>query len=134
MKKKRVGAKFVSDDGVNGEAFIKVAGEDAEGVYAAGPQDNADNPLAKAAKEAHKKAFNSDPGMFFENAYAATMVMLNAVEKAGGSTKLEDLKKVLQSEKVDTPVGKISFDQKGDAIGVGFSMYVVEKGKYVVAK
>jgi branched-chain amino acid transport system substrate-binding protein len=31
-------------------------------------------------------------------------------------------------------VGKISFDQKGDAIGVGFSMYVVEKGKYVVAK
>jgi branched-chain amino acid transport system substrate-binding protein len=134
MKKKRITAKFVSDDGVNGDAFIKVAGEDAEGVYAAGPQDNADNPLAKAAKEEHKKVFNSDAGMFFENAYAATEVMLNAIEKAGGSTKLEDLKKALQSEKVDTPIGKINFDEKGDAIGVGFSMYVVEKGKYVVAK
>jgi branched-chain amino acid transport system substrate-binding protein len=59
--------------------------------------------------------------------------MLNAIEKAG-STNLEDLKKVLQSEKVATPVGDINFDKNGDAIGVGFSMYVVENGKYVVVK
>ncbi len=134
MKKKRLDTKFVSDDGVKDDTFIKVAGDDAEGVYAAGPQDNSANPLALKAKEEYKAAFNSDPGAFYENAYAATVVMLNAIEKAGGSTKLEDLKKVLQTEKVDTPVGAVSFDQKGDAIGVGFSMYVVEKGKYVVVK
>jgi branched-chain amino acid transport system substrate-binding protein len=133
MNKKRLKAKFVSDDGVKDDTFIKVAGPDAEGVYAAGPQDNSANPLAATAKEEHKKAYNSDPGAFFEGAYAATMLMLNAIEKAN-STKLEDLKKVLQTEKVDTPVGKVNFDAKGDAIGVGFSMYVVEKGKYVVVK
>lgn len=133
MKKKRLETAFVSDDGVKDDTFIKVAGESAEGVYAAGPQDNSANPLAAEAKEAHKKAFGSDPGAFFEGAYAATVVMLNAIDKAD-STKLEDLKKVLQSEKVDTPVGKINFNEKGDAIGVGFSMYVVDKGKYVVAK
>ncbi len=133
MNKKRLKTKFVSDDGVKDDTFIKVAGEDAEGVYAAGPQDNSANPLALKAKEEHKAAFNSDPGAFYEGAYAATVVMLNAIEKAG-STKLEDLKKVLQTEKVDTPVGAVSFDQKGDAIGVGFSMYVVEKGKYIVVK
>jgi branched-chain amino acid transport system substrate-binding protein len=133
MNKKRLKTKFVSDDGVKDDTFIKVAGADAEGVYAAGPQDNSANPLATKAKEEHKKAFNSDPGAFYEGAYAATMLMLNAIEKAG-STKLEDLKKVLQTEKVDTPVGAVSFDQKGDAIGVGFSMYVVEKGQYIVVK
>lgn len=133
MNKKRLSAKFVSDDGVNGEAFIKVAGEDAEGVYATGPQDTSSNPLSLEAKAEHKKAFNSDPGMFFDGAYAATMVMLNAIEKSG-STKLDDMKKVLQAEKVDTPVGAINFDTNGDAIGLGYSMYVVEKGKYIVVK
>lgn len=131
MKKKRLNAKFVSDDGVKDDTFIKVAGAAAEGVYAAGPQDNSANPLAISAKEEHKKAFNKDPGAFFEGAYAATIVMLNAIEKAG-STDLAALKKVLQSEKVDTPVGKINFDKNGDTIGVGFSMYVVTDGKYVV--
>ncbi len=133
MNKKRLAIKFVSDDGVNGDAFVKLAGEDAEGVYATGPQDTSANPLALKAKDEHKKAYNSDPGMFFDGAYAATVVMLNAIEKAG-STKLEDLKKVLQADKVDTPVGAINFDAKGDAIGLGYSMYVVEKGKYIVVK
>lgn len=133
MKKKRLGAKFVSDDGVQDETFIKVAGEAAEGVYAAGPQDNSDNPLAKSAKEEHKAKFGSDAGAFFDGAYAATVVMLNAIEKAD-STDLEALKKVLQAEKVATPVGEINFDKNGDAVGVGFSMYVVKDGKYVVEK
>lgn len=133
MKKKRLKTKFVSDDGVKDDTFIKVAGKAAEGVYAAGPQDNSSNPLATEAKEEHKKEFKADPGAFYEGAYAATIVMLNAIEKAG-STKLEDLKKVLQTEKVATPVGEINFDGNGDAIGVGFSMYVVSDGKYVVAK
>lgn len=133
MKKKRLKTQFVSDDGVKDDTFIKVAGKAAEGVYAAGPQDNSTNPMATAAKEEHKAAFGSDPGAFYEGAYAATVVMLNAIEKAG-STKLEDLKKVLQTEKVATPVGNINFDKNGDAIGVGFSMYVVENGAYVVVK
>jgi branched-chain amino acid transport system substrate-binding protein len=133
MKKKRLKTKFVSDDGVKDDTFIKVAGAAAEGVYAAGPQDNSANAMAAEAKSAHTAAFGSDPGAFFEGAYAATVVMLNAIEKAG-STNLEDLKKVLQSEKVATPVGDINFDKNGDAVGVGFSMYVVENGKYVVVK
>jgi branched-chain amino acid transport system substrate-binding protein len=133
MKKKRLKTVFVSDDGVKDDTFIKVAGKAAEGVYAAGPQDNSKNPLAKQARDEHKAAFGSDPGAFFEGAYAATMVMLNAIDKAG-STKLEDLKKVLQTEKVATPVGDIKFDEHGDAIGIGFSMYVVKDGQYVVVQ
>ncbi len=133
MKKKRLKIAFVSDDGVKDDTFIKVAGKAAEGVYAAGPQDNSTNPLAIEAIKEHKKEFKKDPGAFFQGAYAATIAMLNAIDKAD-STKLADLKKILQTEKVATPVGDISFDKNGDAIGVGFSMYVVKNGKYVVVK
>ncbi len=133
MKKKRLDASFISDDGVKDITFIKVAGEFAEGAYASGPMDTSSNPLSKAAVEAHKKEFGSDPGAFYENAYSAVLAMANAV-KVAGSTDLEALKKALQTEKVDTPVGTISFDERGDAIGVGFSVYQVQNGTFVELK
>lgn len=133
MKKKRLKADFISDDGVKDQTFIKVAGASAEGAYASGPMDTSSTPLSKEAVEAHKKTFSADPGAFYENAFSAMLAMTNAAEKAG-STDLAALKKVLQSEKVDTPLGAISFDEKGDAIGVGFSVYQVKDGKFVEMK
>lgn len=133
MKKKRLDAAFVSEDGVKSDTFINVAGADAEGAYASGPMDTTKNPLSIKAKEEHKKAYASDPGSFYENAYAAALVTVNAIQKAG-STDLAALKKVLQSDKVDTPLGNIYFDEKGDAIGVGFSIYQVKDGKFVEVK
>jgi branched-chain amino acid transport system substrate-binding protein len=130
MRKKRLKTDFISDDGVKDNTFIKVAGKNAEGAYASGPKDTTSNPLSIQAVKEHKEAFNADPGAFFENAYSATLAMLNAIEKAG-STDLDALKKALQTEKVDTPVGQIYFDEKGDAIGVGFSVYQVKEGKFV---
>jgi len=59
--------------------------------------------------------------------------MVNAIEKAG-STDLAALKKALQTEKVDTPLGTIYFDDKGDAVGIGFSVYQVQNGKFVELK
>jgi branched-chain amino acid transport system substrate-binding protein len=133
IRKKRLTIPFISDDGVKDNTFIKVAGKDAEGVYASGPRDTTKNPLSKKAVEDHKREFNSDPGAFYENAYSATLAMVNALKKAG-STDLDVLKKVLQTDKVDTAVGTISFDQKGDAIGVGFSIYQVKNGVFVEIK
>ena len=61
------------------------------------------------------------------------LAMVNAIEKAG-STDLAALKKALQTEKVDTPIGNIYFNEQGDAIGVGFSVYQVQDGKFVEIK
>ncbi len=133
MRKKKMETIFISDDGVKDDTFIKVAKNYAEGVYATGPMDVSKNPMAVAANEAHKKEFGTDPGAFFLNAYAATLAILNAVEKAG-STDYSAIEKALRTEYVDTPLGKISFDEKGDAIGVGFSMFQVQKGEYVELK
>jgi branched-chain amino acid transport system substrate-binding protein len=130
MRKKRMDTIFISDDGVKDDTFIKVAGEYAEGVYATGPRDVSRNPLAKKATEAHRKEFGQDPGAFYLNAYAAVLALLNAIEKSG-STDYDAVSRALKTEYVATPLGDISFDERGDAIGVGFSMYQVRDGAYV---
>jgi branched-chain amino acid transport system substrate-binding protein len=133
MKKKKMDTYFVSDDGVKDVTFIKVAGEFAEGVYASGPMDVSSLPMYQQAVAAHKAKYGEEPGAFFKEGYAATIALLNAIEKAG-STSYEAIEKVLRNEYVDTSVGNISFDEKGDAIGVGFSMYRVVNGEYVEQK
>ncbi len=130
MRKKRMKTLFVSDDGVKDDTFIKVAGKNAEGVYATGPKDNSANPLSTAAIAAHKTTYKADPGAFYENAYAAAQSLLNAIDQAN-STDYEAIRKALQTHKTDTPVGNIHFDGRGDAVGVGFSMYQVKNGVYV---
>lgn len=133
MRKKRMDIPFISDDGVKDDTFIKVAGKYAEGVYATGAKDNATNALYIAAVEAHKKTFGADPGAFFDTAYAAAVALLNGIEKAG-STDIAAVTKALQTNDVDTTVGKIHFDERGDAVGVGFAVYQVQNGQYVEVK
>ena len=124
---------FISDDGVKDDTFIKVAGEYAEGVYATGPKDVSSNPMAMKANKDHQKAYSSDPGAFYLNAYSAALALLNAIDKAG-STDYDAVTKVLRTQEVDTPLGSIKFDDRGDAIGVGFSVYQVKNGVYVEIK
>jgi len=133
MRKKRMKTVFISDDGVKDDTFIKVAGKNAEGVYATGPADVSSNPLTKEYREKHMKVYGSEPGAFFDNAVAAALALTNALAKAG-STDPAAIAKVLHTEDVATPFGKIHFDEKGDAIGVGFSMYQVKDGTYIQVK
>lgn len=130
MRKKKMDTVFISDDGVKDDTFIKVAGKYAEGVYATGPADVSSNPITKQYREEHMKVYGSEPGAFFDNAVAAAIALTNAIEKAG-STDPKAIAKVLHTQIAQTPFGEIMFDEKGDAIGVGFSMYQVKDGKYV---
>jgi len=129
MRKSKMKTAFISDDGVKVETFIKVAGKNAEGVYVTGPRDTSSNPMDKTVKEAYKKAYGEDVGAFSINGYAAAQALLNAIQKAG-STDYDAIVKALRTDYVDTPLGKIKFDDRGDAIGVGFSIYQVKDGKF----
>ncbi|MBF0530697.1 MAG: branched-chain amino acid ABC transporter substrate-binding protein [Deltaproteobacteria bacterium] len=129
MRNKKMNTILISDDGVKDDTFIKVAGKMAEGVFATGPKDTSKNPMTIEAIAWHKAKYNSDHGAFFLNGVAATQALLNAIAKSGG-TDYEALRKTLRSELVETPLGKIKFDERGDAIGVGFSVYEVKNGVY----
>jgi len=133
MKKKGMNLPFISDDGVKDDTFIKVAGEFAEGVYASGPIDTTSSPIAQKAIKAHQDKFGTEHGAFYINAYAAALALFNAIDKAD-STEPAAIAAALRSEKVDTTLGTIGFDERGDAIGIGFSIYQVKDGKYVEVK
>ncbi len=133
MRKDGMKTVFISDDGVKDDTFIKVAGKYAEGVYATGPKDTSSNPMDKAVREEYKKVYGEDVGVFSINGYAAAQALLNAIQKAG-STNYDAIIKALRTDYVETPLGKIKFDDRGDAVGVGFSMYEVKNGKYVELK
>lgn len=133
MRKKRMDTTFISDDGVKDDTFIKVAGNYAEGVYATGPSDVTSNPITQSSRADHKKIYGSDPGAFFDNAYTAALAVTNAIAKAG-STDSEAIANILRTQDVATPFGSIHFDQRGDAVGIGFAVYQVQDGKYVPVK
>ena len=120
---------FLSGDGIKDDIFISTAGEYAEGVYATAPWDTSRLPHAVAAVRAHQKEYGEPPAAFFLTAYAATLAWANAVEKAG-STEYEAVSRALRTEHVETPVGNITFDERGDAVGVGFSVYQVRNGVF----
>ena len=130
MRQKRMTTHFLSDDGVKVDTFIQVAGKDAEGVYATGPTDVSKNPLTLEYREKFRQAEGTEAGAFYENAVAATLALTNAIAKAG-SAKPEAIIAKLRTEQVATPFGSISFDAKGEPVGIGFSIYQVRNGEYV---
>lgn len=124
---------FVGPDGLKDKGFIELAGADAEGVYASGPTDTSANPISKEYAEKHLKKYGTTPGAFFDNAISATIALLNAIDKAD-STDPKKIMEALRSNDVETAVGTIRFDEKGDAIGVGMSIYQITNGEYVEMK
>lgn len=131
MGKRGIKAVFIGADGIRDPTFIKIAGQYAEGVYSTGPIDVRGNALAQEALDWNQKKYGDDPGMYFFSGAAATLAILNALEKAGPEAPMDDYKKILTAEAVDTPLGKIKFDAQGDAEGIGFVLYQVQKGAFV---
>ncbi|MBC7950403.1 MAG: branched-chain amino acid ABC transporter substrate-binding protein [Rhodospirillaceae bacterium] len=80
------------------------------------------------------RAQNYEPETYTLYSYAALQAWAMAADKA----KSADGKKVgavLKSgEKLDTAIGKIGFDAKGDVVGPTYVMYVWKAGKYVYAE
>ena len=130
MKRKKIKAAFIGADGLKDETFLTTAQKYAEGVYASGPIDVLKRALAIQAKKELKETFKVDPGAFFLEGYSATLALVNAIKKAN-STEYAKVKEALLTNFVETPIGNISFDKKGDVIGTGFSIYQVRNGKFV---
>lgn len=135
MSRKRMNLPFIGPDGVRVESYIRLAGAAAANTYASGTRDPSANPLFKTATDDHMKMFGTPPpAQFYMQGYAAMLAAVNAIDKAGGDRDAEKIMQVLRSDYVDTPLGKIRFDAKGDAEGVGFALFKVENGKFVEVK
>jgi branched-chain amino acid transport system substrate-binding protein len=133
MKKKRVDVPFIGPDGLMGNGLLSIAGANAEGVYATGPMNVASYPVNQQVRTAYLKRYGHESGMFFDQGVAAWQVLVAAIQAAGG-TDSAALAKALKGNPVETSVGRIKFDARGDAEGVGFAVYQVQGGKFAELK
>lgn len=129
MRKKRIAIPFIGPDSIMSAEFIDLTGKNPGSVYATSGRDLSSLPAYKKAAEQHRSLYGEKIGLFYMEAYAAAQALVNAIQKAG-TTDSEKVMHVMRSEFVDTPLGRIKFDAKGDAEGVGYGVYTIKDGKY----
>lgn len=117
--------------------LVKSGGAAVEGVYfmADWAPGGASSPEAKAFDEAHQKRFGREPDNWAPIGYSATMVVADALRRAGPNPTREKVREAMTSTK-DVPVligrGKLSFVQ--DRIpDYGMNILTVKDGKFVPA-
>ena len=121
-------AQFIGADALVTEEFWKITGPAGEGTLMTFPPDPRNVPAAKAVVDKFK-AEGYDPEGYTLYTYAAIQAFAAAANKAK-SLKLDDLSKTLKSMTVDTVVGPLSWDRKGDVIDPKYVFYVWKNGKY----
>ena len=114
-------------DAVADKEFAQIAGPAAEGTLMTFPADPRKNPNAQAAVAAFK-AKNIDPEAFTLYAYAAVQVLAKAVAETGSADGKALADWLHQGKPVETVIGPIAYDTKGDITRLDYVMHVWTKG------
>ncbi|MCJ2049283.1 ABC transporter substrate-binding protein, partial [Methylobacterium sp. J-070] len=114
-------------DAVADKEFAQIAGPAAEGTLMTFPADPRRNPDAKAAVAA-LNAKGIDPEAFTLYAYAAVQVLAKAMAETGSSDGRALADWLHRGEAIDTVVGPIAYDKKGDITRLDYVMHVWTKG------
>ena len=119
---------LMAGDALADKEYASITGPAGAGtLFTFGP-DPRNKPTAKAVVEKFK-AKNIDPEGYTLYTYAAIQAFAAAANKSQ-SLKLDDLSKTLKSMTVDTVVGQLSWDKKGDVTDPKYVFYVWKNGKY----
>ena len=121
-------AQLIGADALVTEEFWKITGPAGEGTLMTFPPDPRNVPAAKAVVDKFM-AEGYNPEGYTLYTYAAIQAFAAAAEKAK-SVKLDDLSKALKSMTVDTVIGPLSWDKKGDVTDPKYVFYIWKAGKY----
>lgn len=113
---------FMSGDGSQDPAFVKAAGDAADGAILSAPAGPA--PADFAAK--YKAANNKDAGLYSTQAYDAANIFLAAFKAGKESGK--DINEFIGSYNATGASGPIAFDDKGDITASVIYAYLVKDG------
>jgi branched-chain amino acid transport system substrate-binding protein len=120
--------QFIGADALMTEEFWKITGPAGEGTLMTFPPDPRNVPAAKAVVDKFM-AEGYNPEGYTLYTYAAIQAFAAAAEKEK-SLKVDDLSKALKSMTLDTVVGPLSWDKKGDVTKPKYVFYVWKGGKY----
>jgi branched-chain amino acid transport system substrate-binding protein len=112
--------------------FISLAGEAAEGIYAAVPYAyTMKTPKNQAFVQAYQARYKEAPGKYSAAGYNAVNILMDAIERAG-STAPDKIRDALTKTKYEGPNGRFEFDDKGQAYGFPVLLVQLTKGVPVV--
>jgi branched-chain amino acid transport system substrate-binding protein len=132
-------AIFMGADGIKTPAFIELAGESGEGVYASSSVA-VESDLLDEITERYTETYETEPtGPFYPNAYDAVNMFLDAIEAVG---ELDDegnlvIDRAALSEYVrsiqdfEGLTGLLNCDGTGECSAVDFEFVHVENGEFV---
>jgi len=128
IKEQNLKIQVIGGDALVTDQFWKVAGSAAEGVLMTFGSDPRNKPEAKAALETLRKSGFEPEGYTFY-AYAAVQAVAEGIKRAGAPDPVKAAA-ALHATPVQTIIGKLTFDAKGDVTGPTYVMYRWHDGKY----
>jgi branched-chain amino acid transport system substrate-binding protein len=114
---------FMSGDGAEDPAFVKVAGQAGDGAILSAPAAPAPADFATKVKD----DTGSEAGLYTTQAYDAANIFLEALK--AGKTEAKDINDFINSYNGEGVSGPISFDEKGDIKTSTIYAYMVKDGK-----
>jgi len=119
----------ISGDGLATPEFWSIAGPAGEGTLFTFASDPRRSPGAAKAL-AYFKAQNFEPEGFTLFSYAVIETIAAGVQRAGSDDAVKVAAALKTGQPVDTILGPIKFDAKGDVVDPGFDINIWHDGKY----
>ena len=129
MREQGLNAQLVMGDSMNVAEFWTIAGDAGEGTIFTFAPDPQNLSSAKAAMESIKKQGGTTEGYALYG-YAALQTYAAAAKATGGFDGHKIAEWLRASNKVDTVIGQIALDKKGDVLDAVYVWYNWSKGKY----
>jgi len=122
-------AEFAGGDALNTSEFVSIAGVSAaDGVRFTDTPDGRESPeAAKVVQE--MRANGTEPEYFAVRSYAAVQAWAEGVKRAGTTDGVK-VAAAMRSAPVDTVLGKLSWDSKGDLEQLRYAWFVWHGNQY----
>ncbi|WP_375056350.1 branched-chain amino acid ABC transporter substrate-binding protein [Zobellella sp. DQSA1] len=114
-------ARFMGPEGVGHKDITSIAGDASEGLLVTLPKKYDQDPANVAVVEAIKAKGGDPTGPFVWTTYAAVEAIAEGIKRAG--TEPEAVAEALRAEPVNTVMGPLSWDDKGDLLGFEFGVF-----------
>jgi branched-chain amino acid transport system substrate-binding protein len=121
--------QLIMPDSIATPEFWQISGPAGEGVMFVFPSDPQSRPEAKAAVETIKQS-GFVPEGFTLFAYAVVEAVAQGIERAGSDDPTAVAAALKNGEPIQTVVGPVTFDEKGDLKNATYDINVWHDGKY----
>ena len=118
---------FMGADGLDNPDLIAIAGEAADGVLITAPVDFSKVPENAELVKAFADKGEDASGPFVMPSYAALQAIVDTGNKLGTDDPEAIAAELHKGEAINTPIGEIAFDDKGDLKAFRFVVYTMGK-------